>query len=1020
MNPVVLPLAYTGRRAEEFLPVRIALQAGDIDTTSRDYINAVRNLNVAQRRALAQDAKRRNERAAREQAAFEAAQAARVAQEAATAARRREAMDRRNAKKRAQRKIAKLENQYVPFEKVGEVVNEILKVTDQFGVLPSFTATFTSANVPGATFDLPFQAEGHFNNWLQRVSDEEFEEDSANITAYNDAVKSNGQNAFNNVRVSVTRVAGGCSQRREVNKECQTPYYDLTVYSPESQYNDCGLKCLEYITKQVIDYAKVREQFGLRVSEKIPMETLIAIYKTLGQTKPLVVIPDDKWHFEIIKNNNYIYLNKGHYSVVKHAEYRTFKDIHTKRGMLMWDIETRESEEFVMVAGKPSYILKDAITCIAYKKYKSDVVEHLTFVTTPEKSSVHQFKDWLSSECDEGRFYSCFAHNGSRFDHYFFLASLNEQEQLCIEPPQMRGRSIIGIQYKSHLFKDTCCFLTMSLKSLCKSFKVKNQKMTEFIHKGKKLTNENICFYNTDDTVKTPFWEFMALQYTDPDFWSMYTQYCLMDCISLMEVWEKFSACVVSITAPMFENDKERLSKVSLTASNTIGSLAKKIMENTQWMPPIRIGKSEKQNSFHTEAYMSLMRFIQKPNESDSKKKHVNDELKLKFIAKSIRGGISESLQRGKHNESVASVDIASQYPAAMMNMLVPSGPSEWGHDYDIRRKGYYHLVNLRFQKRVFNPVSCKKLDGTLEWVNETMDSLYTDSFMIDYLVRNCGLLSFEVAKNDKGEFESLTSLGYVKGFEIFGRFITPMYEEKRRQDALKDSGSEEYNPALRETIKLFLNSLSGKMVEDPTNYFGLKYVCSSDDQLNGVSIVKEHGDDKMNIWTPCGVMLYSYSKRLLFEYIKCLPNKESDVIATETDSIYFPARCLDGLQKNVAAYQNTHPNRWNQYPIKFGGELGNVKIEKIAKDPSYFISKKCYMIGDAMKAKGIPTKTIDMNGNEICLVDKSYYERLFAGEAFDTVFATLDKTLYGSKTIISARQMSRKTTPPQGLKEWN
>jgi hypothetical protein len=475
-----------------------------------------------------------------------------------------------------------------------------------------------------------------------------------------------------------------------------------------------------------------------------------------------------------------------------------------------------------------------------------------------------------------------------------------------------------------------------------------------------------------------------------------------------MEVWDKFNIAYQSLMLEVFHDDKEQLQNVALMSCNTIGSLARKILEQSVYLP-----KGKRSFRYHTREYMKLMLFNKKTVEEEGKVKDVFDDDKIDFIAKCKRGGISACEKAGKHNQAVASVDIASQYPAAMMYMLIPAGKSEWGHDYSDLRYGFYHLKNLTFATKGFNPVASVKEDHTLEWNNQVIADIYTDSFMIDYLKEHCGLISFEVAVNDEGQFESLTSNGYVRGEEIFGRFVKPLYDEKERQDALKVAKDDAYNPALRETIKLFLNSLSGKLVEDPSHYFKLRYSENESSKMNGLSIVKDKDDNKKNIWTSCGVMVYSYSKRLLFQYIKCLPNKEADVIATETDSIYFPAKHLEALRQNISTYKDTNPIRWNRYPIRFGGSLGNVKIEKDTTGsgkPSWFLGKKFYMIGDNMKVKGIPCKTIDINGNEKKLVDEAFFEKVFNGETVPSQFSTLVKQLFGERTFISANQMVRTT----------
>ena len=40
------------------------------------------------------------------------------------------------------------------------------------------------------------------------------------------------------------------------------------------------------------------------------------------------------------------------------------------------------------------------------------------------------------------------------------------------------------------------------------------------------------------------------------------------------------------------------------------------------------------------------------------------------------------------------------------------------------------------------------------------------------------------------------------------------LFNLKAEQNKLKAEGKEQYNPALREAIKLYLNALSGKLVE--------------------------------------------------------------------------------------------------------------------------------------------------------------------------------------------------------------
>ena len=87
-----------------------------------------------------------------------------------------------------------------------------------------------------------------------------------------------------------------------------------------------------------------------------------------------------------------------------------------------------------------------------------------------------------------------------------------------------------------------------------------------------------------------------------------------------------------------------------------------------------------------------------------------------------------------------------------------------------------------------------------------------------------------------------------------------------------------------------------------------------------------------------CGNLVYSYSKRNLFEYIHCLP-KNDNIIHIETDGLYFPE--LSHLEKKIKNYANddflvtdgTGDDKKAQ-SISIGDQLGNVKYEHESVGP--------------------------------------------------------------------------------------
>ncbi len=82
--------------------------------------------------------------------------------------------------------------------------------------------------------------------------------------------------------------------------------------------------------------------------------------------------------------------------------------------------------------------------------------------------------------------------------------------------------------------------------------------------------------------------------------------------------------------------------------------------------------------------------------------------------------------------------------------------------------------------------------------------------------------------------------------------------------------------------------------------------------------------------------MIYSYSKRLLFEYIHCLPHGSVDVIHVETDGIYFPVSYEDAFIKNLNKYTGEYST------VKWGKKQGNINLdENKTNEPSYFLGKR-------------------------------------------------------------------------------
>ena len=120
---------------------------------------------------------------------------------------------------------------------------------------------------------------------------------------------------------------------------------------------------------------------------------------------------------------------------------------------------------------------------------------------------------------------------------------------------------------------------------------------------------------------------------------------------------------------------------------------------------------------------------------------------KYKFITKFKRGGISHSHKAGLHTYGITSVDIASQYPASLIQSRIPVGMSRWMNTYQEDARGFYHMKNLSFNTECnLKPIAKLKASGVLDWnTGDNLNGGFVDLYTIDYLKTYYGLKSFDV-----------------------------------------------------------------------------------------------------------------------------------------------------------------------------------------------------------------------------------------------------------------------------------
>lgn len=859
----------------------------------------------------------------------------------------------------------------------------------------------------GITHTFKFSCMRHFLNWSSRINEEHL--DSAGTGQLTETeIKDIWELGFTILNMNETR--GGCNKHASCEKKLKSAFYNFELHNPTSRDNNCFFACLKYFGLITETHQNMRKKFNILPNTMIDVRTAQRIIRELNLNVMVITYDINE---ELDENIKYLILDNNHYYAVKSFENNSQKDVKTKRGLLTFDFETRETEmyETVKISGQKQYILKDTLCKVYYKDYKKTEHDQQTFITNDKLSSARQFINWLNNQKIKNKTYNILAHNGGRFDFYFFINQLTTKELMECDIG-FRGTTIISINYRGNSFRDSCCFLTDSLSNLSKSFKVEEGKITTFNLHGKTITSSQLCFYRPE----LKFNEFLDLQNTDPDFWELYEKYCLYDCIALYQIWEKFQECINGLISNI---SPSLLAVCPLMGSTTIGSHSKKII--------VEINKSNKKVCKEKRG-IEIFTGVEYVADAKGKFKKTIDMKKYNFLCNFKRGGISHCNKAGKHMTGITGVDIASQYPASLIYSYIPTGKSQFIDYYDEEKHGFYHLKNLKFNSYLLKPVAQAIKDQSLDWATNDMTELYVDSYMLKYIIEHYGLESYDVV-------EGLVSDWNISSDKIFGKYINSFYDEKKQQDEYKDSKDPEkkalYNEALRTTIKLYLNSLTGKLVENPAVHFSTSFKEDSTLLINGVGIEKTFNEDKINDWIVAGIMVYSYSKRLLFEYIRCLPENSNSVIHIETDGIYFSTKDLPVFTENLKNYVG-------DYPCCMGSDLGNLKIEKSTpKDQvAYFLGKKFYCItinddyntkprdsGDyknIYRVKGISQKTIHNDGSDKYLVDVKLYDDVYnwkTGDAEITrTFKTLKKNLFKFETNITSFEMTRTIRSQGGL----
>lgn len=163
--------------------------------------------------------------------------------------------------------------------------------------------------------------------------------------------------------------------------------------------------------------------------------------------------------------------------------------------------------------------------------------------------------------------------------------------------------------------------------------------------------------------------------------------------------------------------------------------------------------------------------------------------------------GRSDVFKTGITPEAVNTLDVISQYPRAMKDgQFVEECEPEEVYKFE---KGAIGLYNVRILSQPPHGVVPFRTKNGYDWH-------YKEKFTAAVMSP-----TLEVLLEEGGDFEVIDGRIYRNtSFGVFTQYVKLLYNKKRQQDTLKAKASIEYNPALRNIVKLLLNSLSGKKIQ--------------------------------------------------------------------------------------------------------------------------------------------------------------------------------------------------------------
>jgi hypothetical protein len=461
-----------------------------------------------------------------------------------------------------------------------------------------------------------------------------------------------------------------------------------------------------------------------------------------------------------------------------------------------------------------------------------------------------QFIKWiLKNQMDTAFVFVGF--NNANFDNFILLDALlryidDDNNEFSVSDIFYNGSQLLNFYMCGrHNTFDIHKHLMGSLKSNCESFKINCCAKKSFDHNKAQqlyLNGELINFITDNEELKE------------------YNEY---DVLATAVLFQKYKNA-------LYEIEATKNYSIELHSIKTVGSLIYKVFE-----------ESKKNKKFNLPK-LSYERY------TDLQKSKIAGRVEL-------FNGVQ------KVEERLVSTDVCSLYPYVMSVAPVyyPCGEMLDTDKYmgsDVI--GFYYCDIDQSNLRASNlpKIYAKKTDIENDWGHEEV--------LENYLISN---VMIELLKRHKCKVVIKKGFYFTekkKSCDMFD-FLLDFMSAKNEQDTKKKNKDETYNPALRETLKLLMNSLSGKVIEglhtEKTSnvdtvdeYMKIKDKSKSVNFINAIGnkifiTYEVDGEQMISKQRPIylGVLIYDYAKSYMYDYSYSKVGLDQ-LLYTDTDASKF------------------------------------------------------------------------------------------------------------------------------------